>query len=332
MDNATPLKSIKKPVNKFFLIANIILLLITVVIGVYYLKIYIPSTTKPKASCTPNTIYCRRDDPSVCPNIISSLAGYRCDGNGNSMGCSGYDACARIVYPGQSCSGLSGYDSNGSTPANFVGCCNRENCWCYPPGGSGTVSCVDNSSGVSCGWNPDGCGSPPQEDTPTPTATPFVTNTPTPTRTPTPTATRTPTPSVTPIVSSTPSVTPFISNTPTVTPLVSNTPGPSATPIPVLCGTKDCDNATNPCRSGYNCVQAHDGSNYCTSPDFTVACKANPSYNTCCTAPGAPTATPTEIILAKTTISPTVTLLKTGMVKSFMFLIPALIMLIGLIL
>ncbi|MBI5127179.1 hypothetical protein HZA76_01860 [Candidatus Roizmanbacteria bacterium] len=70
-------------------------------------------------------------------------------------------------------------------------------------------------------------------------------------------------------------------------------PGPTATPIPVLCGTKDCDDKTNPCRSGYLCVQAKDGSNYCTSPDFANACKANPSYNSCCTAPGSATATPT---------------------------------------
>lgn len=51
-------------------------------------------------------------------------------------------------------------------------------------------------------------------------------------------------------------------------------------------------------------------------------------------APGTPTATPTEIILAKTSISPTAVakLLETGVVKSFMYLIPAAIMLIGLIL
>lgn len=150
-----------------------------------------------------------------------------------------------------------------------------------------------------------------------PTATPVISNTPT----------------ATPIISNTPTVTPLISNTPTVTPLISNTPGPSATPIPILCGTKDCDNKTNPCRSGYSCVQAKDGSNYCTSPDFANTCKANPSYNNCCTAPGAPTATPTEIILAKISTSPTVVkLLETGMVKSFMYLIPAAIILIGLIL
>ena len=180
--------------------------------------------------------------------------------------------------------------------------------------------------------------------TPIPTATdvPVLTNTPIPTNTPTSTPTNTPTatpiisntPTVTPLISNTPTVTPLISNTPTVTPLVSNTPGPSATPIPVLCGTKSCDNATNPCRSGYNCVQANDGSNYCTSPDFTDACKANPSYNACCIAPGQPTATPTEIILAKVSTSPTtvVKLLQTGMIQSFMYFIPAIIMLVGLIL
>ena len=171
-----------------------------------------------------------------------------------------------------------------------------------------------------------------------PTATPTTnipTSTQTPTRTPTPTATPiiSNTPTVTPLISNTPTVTPLISNTPTVTPLISNTPGPSATPIPVLCGTKSCDNATNPCRANYVCVQANDGSNYCSSPDFVTACKANPSYNACCIAPGQPTATPTEIILAKISTSPTVVkLLQTGAVKSFMYLIPAIIILIGLIL
>jgi hypothetical protein len=68
-------------------------------------------------------------------------------------------------------------------------------------------------------------------------------------------------------------------------------------------------------------------------PQYETACKANPSYDTCCSAPGAPTATPTEIILANVTTAPTTAqLLQTGMVKSFIYLIPAFIMLIGLIL
>lgn len=49
---------------------------------------------------------------------------------------------------------------------------------------------------------------------------------------------------------------------------------------------------------------------------------------------GAPTATPTEIILAKVSASPTtvVKLLQTGISKSFMYWIPVGIMLLGLLL
>lgn len=162
--------------------------------------------------------------------------------------------------------------------------------------------------------------------TPIPTATPVITNTPTPTAIPTTTSMPTPPATLTPTPTTPPGQP---TNTPA--PTATNTPGPSATPIPILCGTKSCDNTTNPCRSGYICVQANDGSNYCSSPDFVTACKANPSYNACCIAPGQPTATPTEIILAK--VSPTVVkLLQTGMIQSFMYLIPITIMLVGLIL
>lgn len=122
--------------------------------------------------------------------------------------------------------------------------------------------------------------------TPSPTLTPSETPTPTPTgeitSTPTATPTITPTPefSVTPG----PSLTPTLTLTPTKT--LTPTPKTSATPIPVACGTKSCDNTTNPCRSGLNCVQANDGSNYCSLPEFEEACKENPTQQSCCTAPG----------------------------------------------
>ncbi|OQY66277.1 hypothetical protein B6D29_02900, partial [Microgenomates bacterium UTCPR1] len=118
-------------------------------------------------------------------------------------------------------------------------------------------------------------------------------------------------------------------------PTATATPGPSATLIPVLCGTKDCDNATNPCRSGYICVQAHDGSNYCSSPDFAEACKSNPSYNSCCTAPGVSTSTPTEVVLAKSgpTSTPSAPVSGFISIKSvLMYLAPVGIILLGIIL
>ena len=103
--------------------------------------------------------------------------------------------------------------------------------------------------------------------------------------------TKTPTPSPTQSVDNTSTPTPnLIVQVPTST----GTPAPSATPIPVACGTKGCDNTTNPCRDGLICVQANDGSNYCALPEFQTACRENPSHVDCCTAPA-----PTEIILAQ---------------------------------
>ena len=76
-----------------------------------------------------------------------------------------------------------------------------------------------------------------------------------------------------------------------------------STPIPVACGTKSCDIATNPCRSGLVCVQADDGSNYCTLPEFESACKSNPSQVSCCT-PAGEDPTPTEINLVVASATP----------------------------
>lgn len=137
--------------------------------------------------------------------------------------------------------------------------------------------------------------------TATPTPTTYPSDTPTPTRTPTPTQTPTPTEGL------------------TATPTPTSTPGPTATPIPVPCGTKSCDNTTNPCKSGLVCIQANDGSNYCSMPEYKDTCKQNPSYNNCCTSPGATnTPTPTEIILAKVTSTPgpSVTAVKTTEIPS----------------
>ncbi len=173
--------------------------------------------------------------------------------------------------------------------------------------------------------------SPTNTPTPTPTPTSEITNTPTPT--PTTEITNTPTPTPTTGITNTP--TPTATPGPTSTPTPTGTPGPTATPIPVACGTKDCDNATNPCRSGYVCVQAVDGSNYCSSPDFVTACKANPSQVSCCTAPGyTSTPTPTTTYLAQSTTAPTTVtkMLSTGGSNPFVYLTPALIIIAGLLL
>lgn len=163
----------------------------------------------------------------------------------------------------------------------------------------------------ACGLPPTNTPTPTSEVTNTPTPTSEITNTPTPTseitNTPTPTATPTEIPTQTPTRTRTPTRTPTPgAGTPSVTPsdeTPTSTPVPTATPIPVACGTKSCDNTTNPCRSGLNCIQAQDGSNYCSLPEFIDACKADPSQQSCCTAPGT-TIAPTEIVLVNATATP----------------------------
>ncbi|MFA6532466.1 MAG: hypothetical protein WCT22_00535 [Patescibacteria group bacterium] len=337
MDNFTPLKVEKKKrkFNKFLIFGNLFLVVLVALVGIFYYNKQRLISNIPKASSL-----CPQ---SACPdNEEACMVGKNIGGVPKT-----HCTCCPAQY---SCTneGDNGYCSTGGGGGGGCPCgstlseeCKQvDNC----QGGTQGDSCGVDAQGRikyicknrKCNICPTKTPTPPNvTDTPTPTPTGVITNTPTPTQTPIPT--RTPTPTPTPTGTIVPSNTPTViptgtivpSNTPTVTP--TNTPGPSATPVPVLCGTKDCDNATNPCRTGYNCVQANDGSNYCTSPDFTDACKANPSYNSCCTAPGAPTATPTEIILAQTTVtSPPVPV--TGMVQSFMYLIPAFIMFVGLIL
>lgn len=180
-----------------------------------------------------------------------------------------------------------------------------------------------------CETNED-CDCPTQPPrTPTPTVP--VTNTPTPT---TPVNTPTPTPT-TPVNTPTPT-TPV--NTPTPTPTTPvNTPTPTTpvntpTPVPVGCGTKGCDNTTNPCRSGLTCVQANDSSNYCSLPEYTNACKENPSVASCCSPPGN-TPTPTQIILTSVTpTKPLPTVPQAGGIAKPWLLIPLGIVLLGLFL
>ncbi len=133
---------------------------------------------------------------------------------------------------------------------------------------------------------------PPQN----PSNPPGATNTPTPTL---PNATNTPTSTKTP--TSTPTRTP----TPTPTDVITNTPTPTPTGTIVPSNTPT------------------------VTPTNTPGPSATPTPTD---VPGAPTATPTEIILAQTTVTSPPSVPVTGMVQSFVYLIPALIMLVGLIL
>lgn len=147
---------------------------------------------------------------------------------------------------------------------------------------------------------------------PTPTGDATSTSTPTPTIVPTLPEGVSPTDV---LVTIPPTSIPTITPTPTITKLV--------------CATKDCNETSRPCEPGNICIKANNGSNYCSNISLVDACKSNPTENACCKI-----VSPTEIIVAKTTTSPTIVvkLLQTGVAKSFMFLIPVAIMLIGLIL
>lgn len=328
MDNFTPLKPVekkKRKFSKFFIFGNLFLVVLVAVIGIfYYNRVLLPTKQKAVEQYYRDERHCKKDEVEEYPTDHWCLVKSYCQDDNNGPGnCHTEELGCESVEEGCRAGGGGG----GSGQVCNQNCLIDSNCI------SG-LSCVDvgdtfkrcrnpvckDEADCTCAPTPT-----PPDVTNTPTPTDVITNTPTPTstptNTPTPTSTLTPTP--------TPTGTIVPSNTPTATPTA--TPGPSATPIPVPCGTKSCDNATNPCKDNYICVQANDGSNYCTSPDFQTACKASPTYDNCCTAPGAPTATPTEIILAQTTVtSPPVPV--TGMVQSFMYLIPALIMLVGLIL
>lgn len=145
---------------------------------------------------------------------------------------------------------------------------------------------------------------PPQQPSPTqppvqtPTSTPQPTSTPTKTPTPTPTKTPTPTATLTPNPTGTPTLTPVPTETPTPNPTETPTPNPTETPTP----TQSTNIISNP------------------SP------------------------TPTEIIVVNQQISPSLTsrqteqqqsqptIYQTGIGQSLIFLVPILIILLGLIL
>ena len=174
-----------------------------------------------------------------------------------------------------------------------------------PDGGISDGHVVANCSPEAC--TPPTATPPPNPPTATPTPgsgmvtgyNPPPTNTPTPTKTPTPTATPPPGATNTPTPTATKTPTPTATLTPSPGP--SSTPGPSPTPVSVACGTKACNNATNPCMSGYSCLKAIDEANYCMVPEYQARCYDNPTFNNCCMAPNV---SPTETVLVQTTSAP----------------------------
>lgn len=116
-------------------------------------------------------------------------------------------------------------------------------------------------------------------------------------------------------------------STPTATPIISNTPTPTRTPTPTA--TRTPTPTATPIISNTPTVTPL----ISNTPTVTPLISNTPTVTPLISNTPGPSATPTEIILAKISTSPTVVkLLQTGAVKSFMYLIPAIIILIGLIL
>jgi len=299
MNNFTPLNSEKKKkkINKLLLIGNILMMVFVVGLTGYYLRSRLLETQSTKA-CTWN------DSRGYCREQLGRRANEEAvRENGSTNPCNPGDVGCKAP-------GVGGLDY-----WHYSNCAN----------GASDAYCTGNTGGGGGGENTTIASIP--TNTPIPTATPTPSEIPTATPTPTGIVTSTPTPTATPTGALTPTSTPTGTLIPTSTPTVTPTP----TIAQLVCATKDCNETTRPCAPGNICIKANDGSNYCSNESLVDSCKSSPTESSCCKIAPTSNATPTEIILAK--VSPTVVtkLPQTGVAKSFMFLIPAAIMLIGLI-
>ena len=296
MDNFTPLNSEKKKkkINKFLLVGNILMMVFVVGLTGYYLRSRLLETQSTKA-CTWN------DTRGYCREQLGRRANEEAvRENGSTTACTeGQVGCKAP--------GVGGLDY-----WHYSNCAN----------GASDAYCTGNTGSAARSENTTIASVP--TDTPTPTATPVPTDIPTATPTPTGIVTSTPTPTATPTGVLTPTLTPTGTLTPTVT--------PTPTIVQLVCATKDCNETTRPCAPGNICIKANDGSNYCSNESLVDSCKSSPTESSCCKIVPTSNSTPTEIILAKVSPTTVTKLPQTGVAKSFMFLIPATIMLIGLIL
>lgn len=341
MENFTPLKPAekkKRKFNKFLIFGNLFLVILVAAIGIfYYNKTLIPIQQKA------NPVWCEDvtwDNTALggCQNVCEGtnccLKEKQCDISGNGFcGTPSGNQCDDdqwCLMDDSTCPGGGGGGltcPNGQPPT----CETPEVTTCVRP-----AACpIPNKILVDRGF----CGEDPPKITCQTNCTCDTTVTSTPTPTPTLVVTRittTPIPTIcVPITEVAcidscgqirqcisdgcggqlccPATSPCPSVTPTPTGIItpSNTPTPTRTPTPT---------PTTPPGQPTN------------TPAPTATNTPGPSATpTPTNVPGVPTATPTEIILAKTTVtSPPVPV--TGMVQSFMFLIPALIMFIGLLL
>lgn len=298
MDNFTPLKVEKKKrkINKFLIFGNLFLVVLVAAIGIfYYNNVLISQKQKALESGERDECKCIKDgDPTV---YYWCLAYTTCTDDNNAPKRCIPNKDGYRCDPGYTCNETA-ESCGGGGGGTVKKICNQvcmQDISCIP----GLVCYKSKGSILKYCRNPD-CQE--EEDctcpvTPTP---PNVTDTPTPTPT-TPVITNTPTPTRTP------------TPTPTATPVITNTPTPTQTPTPTATPTGTIVPSNTPT----------------VTPTNTPGPSATPTPTD---VPDEPTATPTEIILAQTTVTNPPPVPVTGRVPTFMYLIPAIIMLIGLIL
>jgi len=322
MDNFTPLHSEKtqKKLNNFLLFGKILMMVFVVGLTGYYLRSRLLETNKSQARAV-------MDDDANGNPVFDNSGGGGGGGGGGGNGeedASGYNQAFQNGYvanheSGSPCTQAGASDGSQTCVNSGVGGVSGLHWSTCANGVVGSASCT---AGNTSGGGNEGNNTTTTTLVSVPTDTPI----PTPTATPTGIVTSTPTPTPTGVISTgtpTPTVTP---GGPTSTPTATPTPGP------LVCATKDCNETTRKCAPGNICIKANDGSNYCSNESLVDSCKSNPTESSCCKIQPTSNATPTEIILAKVSPTAVVKLPQTGVAKSFMFLIPATIMLIGLIL
>ncbi len=241
---------------------------------------------------------CTKLNLEACPQSSGGATSGNYE-NSNIISCGGVSCRADECH----CQGGESCVTQVCEPAIRASCLNQNRAWCKQ--GAGTTCCVE---GYKCGSNNTGCvlvdlitATPtkkPPTSTPTiPKSTITPTQTPTGTLVPTNTPTITITPTQTPTGTLVPTNTPTITLTPTQTPTGTLVPTNTPTPTTVVlgCGYTPCDDNDRPCSSGLTCISADNGNRYCSQPSYVDACKINPGYTSCCTAPQGPS--PTRIIL-----------------------------------
>jgi hypothetical protein len=306
MDNFTPLKTGKKKSNRPLILGNILLLIIVVGVTGFYFKDKLFTNQQKAAGVRCSTLTSKNDCEGACSPTKSNGNSYQCNWRNSSDSCGESESLCT---------------SNGG-PKNPGTCQRVDNCVKLPNGQTSSAwlfFCpnMTTTSGFGSGCSENGqlfqnvnqvcfsrtCGTEQIDfDSNLCGAQSFGSRVATYTCSGTNGGGGGPTDTPTPTTPTTPSSTPTLTPIPTTTIIPSTTPTATPTPTGVISATPT------------------------STPTSTPTGTPGP------TATNGPTATPTEIVIAKLSPTAVANLLQTGTIKSFVYLIPGLIMLIGLIL